>query len=970
MSEIIASTYEIIKKIGSGGAGIVYRGRHLRLGKDVVLKADRRTISAKPEVLRREVDSLKNLSHTYIPQVYDFIVDSETVYTVMDFIEGESLDKPLKRGELFPQRKVIEWSCQLLDALRYLHSRPPYGILHGDIKPANIMLTPQGDIRLIDFNIALALGEEGTARVGYSRGYASPEHYGIDYSSRKRYSARSTTEEETELLDSSSASSQSLPPSLTGSGPTGSGKRTILLDVRSDIYSLGATLYHLLTGKRPPEDAKAVIPIHVPSVSPAVSAIIQKAMAPNPDQRYQTAQEMLDAFTHLHENDPRTIRHKRQVRIVSALLAAIFLAGGICTFIGLRQMERAQAEAAEEAKLAAEEARLAEEAERSAKQALAAVTASEIAYQQGNIQAAIDSAIEALSLDSPYAAQAQKALTDALGIYDLSDGFKLHSLIELSSEPLKIALSPAGTRTAVMTLGETLIFDTETGRQLVTLAAVPSALADLVFLNEDVIIYAGQDGLQSYEITREEELWHGGTATGIALSADNSTVAAVYRNDNQATIYDTASGAVRRVVSFETRQMPVSTNDIYIDPEDGLFTLDRTGEHLAVSFSDGSLWCYDLTDPEGDFSLYTDGSEFNHFEGGFCGDYLAFSADSGSRSVFAAIDVPNLQQVGGFSMNSRFHVQADESGIFFAVEDIMVELDTATWEQRELGYTGKDLEMFTAAGNYTAAVSDDVLYLFGGNAQLVDSFEGLQPRRICLAGDYAILANEDSPVVQVLKLENHPEAQMLSYDPTYAHSEARVSADGKTVMLFHSRGFRLYSMDGSILAEVEIPDAGEVYDCQYLRDVDGSRLEIIYNSGLIRTYSAVDGGLLSEIRGKAPSGDAYDEYLLDHLRITSPLHGAPAAYDRETGELVKELNSEDYMTYATQVGKCAIVEFINMDQERYGLLLDENCETLATLPNLCDILEEDTLVFDDKMGNLRQCRIYSIQELIALAKQS
>lgn len=164
MANIIASTYEIIEKIGSGGGGIVYLGRHLRLEKLVVLKADKRTISAKPEVLRREVDALKDLSHTYIPQVYDFVEQDGVVYTVMDFIEGESLDKPLKRGQRFPQAQVIGWACQLLEALCYLHSRPPHGILHSDIKPANIMLTPQGDIRLIDFNIALALGEEGLSR--------------------------------------------------------------------------------------------------------------------------------------------------------------------------------------------------------------------------------------------------------------------------------------------------------------------------------------------------------------------------------------------------------------------------------------------------------------------------------------------------------------------------------------------------------------------------------------------------------------------------------------------------------------------------------------------------------------------------------------------------------------------------------------------------------------------------------------
>ena len=171
MAQIIAGTYEILEEIGAGGGGIVYRGRHLRLGKTVVLKADKRTLSARPEALRREVDALKNLSHTYIPQVYDFVEESGTVYTVMDYIEGESLDKLLGREERVPQAQLVRWARQLLEALCYLHSRPPHGILHSDIKPANIMLTPEGDIRLIDFNIALALGEEGAVRVGFSQGY-------------------------------------------------------------------------------------------------------------------------------------------------------------------------------------------------------------------------------------------------------------------------------------------------------------------------------------------------------------------------------------------------------------------------------------------------------------------------------------------------------------------------------------------------------------------------------------------------------------------------------------------------------------------------------------------------------------------------------------------------------------------------------------------------------------------------------
>ena len=94
MSEIIASCYEIIRKIGAGGGGTVFLARHLRLGKKVVLKADKRKITTKEELLRREVDVLKELSHTYIPQVYDFFIEGDTGYTVIHYVEGESLDKP------------------------------------------------------------------------------------------------------------------------------------------------------------------------------------------------------------------------------------------------------------------------------------------------------------------------------------------------------------------------------------------------------------------------------------------------------------------------------------------------------------------------------------------------------------------------------------------------------------------------------------------------------------------------------------------------------------------------------------------------------------------------------------------------------------------------------------------------------------------------------------------------------------
>ena len=115
----------------------------------------------------------------------------------------------------------------------------------------------------------------------------------------------------------------------------------------------------------------------------------------------------------------------------------------------------------------------------------------------------------------------------------------------------------------------------------------------------------------------------------------------------------------------------------------------------------------------------------------------------------------------------------------------------------------------------------------------------------------------------------------------------------------------------------------------------------------------------------------YEEFFTDKLRITSPLHGTPAAYDRETGDLVRELEEDAYLTYVTQVGEYIITQYVSTQNEgdRYGLLLNEDCETLARLPGLCDILEDGTLVFDDDRGNLRQSRIYSTQELTALGER-
>lgn len=940
MSEIIASTFEVINKIGSGGGGVVYLANHLRLNKQVVLKADRRKITTPPELLRREVDVLKDLSHPYIPQVYDFFAEGEVVYTVMDYVDGESLDRPLKRGERFSQPQVIQWAIQLLQALEYLHSpthgTPPRGYVHSDVKPANLMRRANGDICLIDFNISLALGEDSV--IGASAGYASPEHYGLDYS----FSGDTATmKQEPQTMDDRTAT-------MTMPGI----RRKIRPDVRSDIYSTGATLYHLLSGRRPAKDALEVAPLSEMEVSPQIARMIAKAMAPNPQDRYQTASEMLWDLEHLRENDIRTIRHKRRVKTTVAALAVMFLLGGLLTFTGLKQMERAQAAG----KAAAE----------MAEQALSAVSGSESAYRNGDIPGAIRLAMDALTLESsPYEAPAQKALTDALGVYDLSDGFRPARTLLLPSAPLKAVLSPEGSRAAAMVSGKLLVFDTASGEKLAELPAEASALSEAVFAGEDRILYAGEGALRAYDLAAGRELWSGKAATGIALSADGSTAAAVYKDENMAAVYDAATGEVRQAVTFGERRQSVIANDVFADPEDGLFALSGTGRWLAVSFSDGSLEIFDLQDSAGDLSIF-DASEYTHFEGGFYGPYLAFSAAGPEESVFAVIDAEAQVQTGGFASANPFRVQADEDGILVATENILVRLDPETGEQEELAYTEGDITGFAHHGGYTLTALSDSFGFYDEAAALVEQRDGLCDFT-AIAGETALTADRNTPCLRILQMERHPEVQIFAYDRSYVHDEARISREGN-VLLYRYDGFRLYAPDGGILKEEALPDPEQVYDQQFRREAGGEYLEVIYNNGTSLCYSATDGRLQEERTGTPPDGSLDEEFITDRLRITAPLHGTPKVYDLESGALVRTLEEDDYLAYAAQVDGGIMTEYITARGERYGLLLNEDCETLARLPGLCDVTEDGTLVFDDNRGNLRESRIYSLQELMAFAE--
>ncbi len=837
MATIIAGTYEVVEKIGSGGGGIVYLANHQRLGKKVVLKADKRKITTRPEILRREVDALKNLKHTYIPQVYDFFVEDETVYTVMDYIEGESLDRPLKRNEKFSQPQVIKWASELLEALCYLHNpvhgTPPRGVVHSDIKPSNIMLKPDGDICLIDFNIALALGEENV--VGLSAGYASPEHYGLDFSTDS-----SITENSLDKFNSPNA--EDLTATMTNTGETKtmetptatllkrnseystSPKKIIIPDTRSDIYSLGATLYHLLSGTRPSKNAKEVIPLSDKHFSPLIVEIITKSMNPNPDLRYQTAEEMLYDFTHLRENDYRTKKRRKICAAVSTILAITFLGSAFTSFVGLKRMETTQ-------------------------RCLIFAEYSQNALEAGDSETAVKYALDALPesksiFTPPYTAQAQKALADSLGVYDLSDGYKPHHIVELPSETFKTALSPNGKTGIAVYSFAVAVFDTETGEITTTLPTVKSALSDVVYINNDLIAYAGEKGLTVYNIKTNSEIWKGKPATYISVSADGKVIAGIYRDEDFATVYD-INGNEKATVSFNGNRQRVVQNDTFADPKDNLMALNNTGQYLAVSFENGGLIIYDIMDLENYIEVY-DKSDYIHFEGGFNGQYFAFSASKNGLSEFTVIDLAEFVQTIGFETDSLIGVIANENNIYLCNKSTVVSINPVTGEQAETAYTDADVRMFANdAGNTIAATEKNEYLFYDKDADLITRYSAGQAdcNFVDISGEYAIVAGMDTPNIKILKKKQYESADIFTYDAGYYHDEARINNDGNKILMFDYKGFRIYDTQGNIIKEVSIPDAELVYDQQYSRK--SGNLAVIYNDAF-RLYSGTTGDLIYE----------------------------------------------------------------------------------------------------------------------------
>lgn len=282
---------------------VVYLAMDNRLNKSLVVKDIRKRSNSNNELLINslvvEANMLKKLDHGSLPKIYDIIESEGDIYVVMDYIEGESLKERLNRDGKIPAKEVIQWAKQLSNVLGYLHSRKPYPIIYRDMKPDNVMLTPEGKIKLIDFGIAREFKTENlsdTTNLG-TKGYAAPEQI--------------------------------------------SGRQT---DAKTDIYSLGITLYHLVTGKSLSEPPFELMPIRKwdSSLPEGLEHIIKKCTQAEPTNRYQNCEELshdLENINRLTKGYKNMLIKKLSMFLIPALL---FLAFSTTSVLGYKGMKNEQ----------------------------------------------------------------------------------------------------------------------------------------------------------------------------------------------------------------------------------------------------------------------------------------------------------------------------------------------------------------------------------------------------------------------------------------------------------------------------------------------------------------------------------------------------------------------------------------------------------------------------------------------------
>ena len=407
----LGSGYSAIRPLGEGGMGTLYRAHKDSLDVDVVIKRVKQKFKGRMDE-RAEANILKMLKHKYLPRIYDVIESpSGYVYTIMDMIPGENMQNYVKTHGPVSQKLAYRWACQLCEVIAYLHSQVP-PILHCDIKPSNIMITPAGDICVIDFNTSLVFSK-GVLAIGATPGYAAPEQYTRPGASPD--TIETVPLEETMPLrgykdafayqnvrSNKDPSGRGVSNSVTAAQATNAGGYGTI-SKRTDVYGIGATLYYAITGQQPGHSLKDVRPItsYKLKFSRSFLLIIARAMMKRQEERFCDAQEMLRALQDIHAIDGRYKKVVHSQRVVAAVSLVLAVSGTLAILFGVQRIgvERYAAYDAlvRKGRTAADEMRF-DEAEQDLQQAIAIyddqleayVEQAVLLYRQGKYQECID----------------------------------------------------------------------------------------------------------------------------------------------------------------------------------------------------------------------------------------------------------------------------------------------------------------------------------------------------------------------------------------------------------------------------------------------------------------------------------------------------------------------------------------------------------------------------------------------------
>ena len=407
----LGSGYSAIRPLGEGGMGTLYRAHKDSLDVDVVIKRVKQKFKGRMDE-RAEANILKTLKHKYLPRIYDVIESpSGYVYTIMDMIPGENMQNYVKTHGPVSQKLAYRWACQLCEVIAYLHSQVP-PILHCDIKPSNIMITPAGDICVIDFNTSLVFSK-GVLAIGATPGYAAPEQYTRPGASPD--TIETVPLEETMPLrgykdafayqnvrSNKDPSGRGVSNSVTAAQATNAGGYGTI-SKRTDVYGIGATLYYAITGQQPGHSLKDVRPItsYKLKFSRSFLLIIARAMMKRQEERFCDAQEMLRALQDIHAIDGRYKKVVHSQRVVAAVSLVLAVSGTLAILFGVQRIgvERYAAYDAlvRKGRTAADEMRF-DEAEQDLQQAIAIyddqleayVEQAVLLYRQGKYQECID----------------------------------------------------------------------------------------------------------------------------------------------------------------------------------------------------------------------------------------------------------------------------------------------------------------------------------------------------------------------------------------------------------------------------------------------------------------------------------------------------------------------------------------------------------------------------------------------------